>query len=210
MFPANPAQREQSLIPRAPMRLGGSFHYSPDQGDGGGDVPPVTPPKKDEKPPNETEADRVAAAVAKAKADAKSEFDAEKARDKEAADRLKAEEEGRWEELAKDNEAKFKTQKEENRKLRVRDALRDYLGDKHPDRLKSAVDIMPHVTADVDGDAIAAAVKLAADAFIERNPTVSKPKPGGAPPAPSPGSRVATGRTPTQRSYSPGVAGSRF
>lgn len=153
-------------------------------GGGGGDDKPKDKPA-DKKPGEPTQEEKFAemlkAERAKWEAD-----NATKAREaQEEADRKKAEEEGKWKELADKEKAKAAELAAENRRLRVTNDLRDHLADKHPDYIGVAKYILPTIPADTkDGD-LAAAIEKAAAEYVKDNPRAAKGGSGGAPAAPS-------------------------
>lgn len=188
MSTANPATPEQSPIPET--------------------KPTSAPPA--EKPPAETEADRIEAARKAAREEALAEAKAERDREKAAADKKAAEEQGEFQKLY---EAEKKAREESEHLLQIQrkdTTLTDYLAAEHPDYLPRKKYIAPLIAAGLKGDALIKAVKDAVGEFVKDNPITPKPKPGGAPPAAPAGGRVPAGRSPNQRTSTAGVASSRF
>lgn len=158
---------------RAPMRIDAIFarpYFAPDQ-DAPADVKP--PAKPADPKPDDTQA-KIDAAVAAALEDQRKKIDAQAAKDKEELDRKAAEEKGEHLKLYEQEKAKREATEAENRRYRQSIALRDHLQAKHPEYAGSAVDILPHVPADADGDALAKAVDKASSDFIARNPRTAK------------------------------------
>jgi hypothetical protein len=109
-------------------------------------------------------------------------------KEKEEADRKKAEEQGEFKTLAdKAEEKRLEAERErdaaklETRKLAVKDQLRDYLAEKHPQYASSARWIMPAIEFDLatDDKDIAKRIAAAADEYVKDNPRQAGP--GGAP-----------------------------
>lgn len=212
MSPATPAQPDQSLIPRAPMRVTGlsRMHYHPEQ-DAPPATPPATPPAKPDDKGDDIES-RIQARVDAALEKERKATAEKAAKEQEERDRKAAEEQGKWKELAEKERLKREEAESHNLRLRQEAVLSEHLATDHPDYVTCKRYIAPLIPADADGDELTKAVKAAVADYVKDNPREKKGTSAGAPNTRGT-ARVPATRVPNQPVHqrpSPGVASSRF
>lgn len=167
------------------------FRTDGGEGTGGPATPPAPAPqppapKPGEKPPEPEKisltAEELSAKINSALADAQKKADDKAAKDKADAERKAAEEQGEFKKIADAEKTRADAAEAKVKASERREALRDYLTEKHPDYASVAKYILPLIPADVEGEALTKSIAQIASDYVKDNPRTQKGS-VGAPPA---------------------------